>query len=308
MALIKVLRVGLKTEVQRPVGQTAEPAAEELVQRTGKDHRPGERLPVQQKRVPQSEQSGGVRAQLHRDVGVVQQTLKNGGVAVQGHPLPGVLEVTAVPGEENGHPGGGVRVDLLRPLSPLLHGVADKDMVVDIVCQSRDLRIGVGPQLQDRDLFFRPVSRNEFSCQFSRLLGTEGGLQGDEIEGHGQLHPPAGSRDAGRYLVAIIPPVGVLREVVIDPPVRGMEDMGAVLVDEDAAGVEAVVSVSAHMVPLFQHQHPSVPPAGQFSGGHRPGEAGADDQTVIVCHIVLLVFRFQDYFNTGHGVRKERMS
>ncbi len=38
-----------------------------------------------------------------------------------------------------------------------------------------------------------------------------------------------------------------------------MEDVGAVLVNQDAGFVQTVESVAAHMGTLFQHQHP---PAG----------------------------------------------
>ena len=61
--------------------------------------------------------------------------------------------------------------------------------------------------------------------------------------------------------------------------------MGAVLVDEDAGVVEAVVGVAAHVPPALQHQHVSAAVLRQPPGGYRPGVARADNQCVMVVHL-----------------------
>ena len=88
----------------------------------------------------------GVHPQADLNVGVVQHPLKHFGVALQRHTLIGVLKVAVVPGQAHRHPGGGAGVDLLRLLAPLLHGVVDKDVLVDIVRNGGHLRVRVLPQ------------------------------------------------------------------------------------------------------------------------------------------------------------------
>ena len=92
----------------------------------------------------------------------------------------------------------------------------------------------------------------------------------------------------GDHPVLVAPPLGILGEIVEHPPVIGVEDVGAVLVDQHPVLVQAVVGVAADVPPLFQHQDPLAGPSRQLPRGHRPGEAGADDQNVVVFHGDLL--------------------
>ena len=60
-----------------------------------------------------------------------------------------------------------------------------------------------------------------------------------------------------------------------------MENVGAVLMNEHAGLVKAVVGVAAHMVPPLQHQHALAAALSQLPGGHGAGHARTDDQTII---------------------------
>ena len=59
-----------------------------------------------------------------------------------------------------------------------------------------------------------------------------------------------------------------------------MEDVRAVLVDQQAGGVEPVIGVAADMAAAVDQQHALVALAGQPLGQHAAGEAGADDEPV----------------------------
>ena len=151
-------------------------------------------------------------------------------------------------------------------------------MLVDILGQIGDLGVGVLPQLQNGDLLFRAIGLHQLLLQDLGFFQAEGQHQTSQIKGHRHLH----AVDVGHHPVLIIAPLGEAGQVLIDPPVGGMEDMGAILVDEDAGVVQAVVGIAADMVPAFQHQHPLAAPFGQLPGGYRAGKARADDQAVEV--------------------------
>ncbi len=171
VALEIVLVQGLEPEVQGAVGQGAEAAAEQLVRRAGVDHRPGNGPPSTVSTSPSSPSRG--RASTPSStvmLGWSSMRLKQGGVALQGHALIGVLEIAVVPGQEDRHPGGGVGVDLLRGLAPLLHGVVDKDVLIDVVGQGGDLRVRILPQLQNGDLLLRAVGGDQLLPQPLPLL------------------------------------------------------------------------------------------------------------------------------------------
>jgi len=213
---------------------------------------------------------------------VVQQGLEHGGVALQRHALVGVLKVAAVLRQKDRHPGGGVGVDLLRRLPPLLHGVADKDVAIHIVGQGGQLRVGILPQLQNGDLFLHAIGGYQLLRQGAGLLRRKGGPQGDQVEGHRVLQPPVPVGEIGHHLVLVGPPAGEAGEIVKHAGAVGVEDMGAVLVDQHPRLVEAIIGVAAHMVPALQHQYPLAAPLGQLPGRHGTGQAGSDDKAVIL--------------------------
>ena len=191
-----------------------------------------------------------------------------------------VLEVAAVLGQEHRHPGGGVGVDVLRALSPLLHGVVDKDVLVHIIGQSGNLGIGILPQLQNGDLLLRAVGSDEPLGQAVGLLRSEGRPHGHQIEWHRHFHPALFRRNVGHHLMLIVQPGGEAGQIVKDPLIVGVKDMGTVPVDEHTGLVKAVVGVAAHMVPALQHQHLFPAPLGQLPGADGPRHTGADDQAV----------------------------
>ena len=134
-----VLLQRFEGKIQRAVGEGAEPEAKQLVRLAGVDNLAVKGGAVYLQCVTgQVQPTQGVRPQLHGDAGMVQHPFKHGGIALQRHPLVCILKIAVVPGQEHGHPGGGIWVNVLRPLAPLLHGVVDKDVLVHIIRQGGD--------------------------------------------------------------------------------------------------------------------------------------------------------------------------
>ena len=153
-------------------------------------------------------------------------------------------------------------------------------MLIDIVGQGGDLRVWVLPQLQNGHLFLRAIGGDELVPQALALLHAEGRLQGGEVKGHGIGHPPAPVvGDVGDDPVAIVPPLGKAGQPVEHPLVVGVEDVGAILVDQNARLVGPVIGVARHVIPPLQHQHPAAL-LRQRPGRDRSGIARAHHQRV----------------------------
>ena len=156
----------------------------------------------------------------------------------------------------------------------------DEDVLIDIVGQGGDLRVWVLPQLQNGHLFLRAIGGDELVPQALALFKAEGRLQRGEVKGHGIGHPPAlVVWDVGDDPVAIVPPLGEAGQPVEHPLVVGVEDVGAILVDQDARLVGPVIGVARHVVPALQHQHPAAL-LRQGPGRDRSGIARAHHQRV----------------------------
>ena len=158
-------------------------------------------------------------------------------------------------------------------------------MIVYILGQVGKRGVGSLAQLQDGDLSACAVSGNQFFLKLRGTLRAKRQAQRSKVEGHRQFHAAVFCGQICHHFVLIGAPGGKTGEKIKHGFVIGMEDVGAVLVNQDAGFVQTVESVAAHMGTLFQHQHP---PAGlgQYARGYRAGESGACNNTV-VCHTIL---------------------
>ena len=152
----------------------------------------------------------------------------------------------------------------------------DEDVFIHIVGHRPDLRVVVLPKGQNGDPCPLPIGGEELLLQPVGLLGREGHVERGQVEGDRHVR----AVDVGQHPVLVVPPLGEPAEPVVHPLAGGVEDMGAVLVNEHAAFVQAVVGVAAHMVPALQHQHPLSAALRQLPGRHRARVARADHQTV----------------------------
>ena len=212
---------------------------------------------------------------------MVQHGLKEGGVALQGHALILVLEIAVVLRQEDRHPGSSVGIDLIRGLAPLLHGVVDEHVLIDVVGHLGQLRVLILAQLQDGDLLLCAVGGDQLLPQTLPLLAPESLPQGGQVEGHRHLHPAAvRGRQVGHHPVLVVPPPGEAAQIAEYRLVIGVENMGAVLVDQHARLIQPVIGVAADVVPALQHQDPLSAPLSQLPGTHRAGIARTHHQGV----------------------------
>ena len=104
----------------------------------------------------------------------------------------------------------------------------------------------------------------------------------------------------------ITPPLGEPGEEFKDLLVVGVEDVGAVLVNQHPGAVRTVVGVAADVAPALRHQHA---PAlfRQTPGAHAAGEAGSCNQYVkIIVQIRFRLFSHLSQYNTAAFKNKLR--
>ena len=128
---------------------------------------------------------------------------------------------------------------------------------------------------------FRAVGLQQLFLQSGSLRRREGRPERHQVEGHRQLLPAVCPGDVGHHLMLVVAPGGKAGKIVEYPPAVGVENVGAVLMDQHAVLVKMVVSVAAHMVPALQHQHLLAAPLRQLPGGHGSRHARADDQAIV---------------------------
>lgn len=78
----------------------------------------------------------------------------------------------------------------------------------------------------------------------------------------------------------VVPPPGEAAQIAEYRLVIGVENMGAVLVDQHARLIQPVIGVAADVVPALQHQDPLSAPLSQLPGTHRAGIARTHHQGV----------------------------
>ena len=165
-------------------------------------------------------------------------------------------------------------------------------MLIHVVRDGGDLRVGVLPQLQDGHLTLGGVGGQQLLPQPCPLLHAEGVFQGVQIEGHRKEKAPVrllAGRDhvrivpgnVGDYPVLIAPPLRKPGQKIEDLFIVGVKDVGAVFVDEHPVVVQTVVGVAADVVPALQHQH-AFSLFRQSPGGHRAGVARARHPDIVM--------------------------
>ena len=196
------------------------------------------------------------------------------------HALPRFLEIPVVMGDQHRHTACHSRIDLLRRLSPLLHGIMKKNIFINIICNLTDLRVFMLPKLQDRYTALQPKCIDELLLQCIRLLLLIYHMKGVQVEGHrDQL-----AMDICHNLMSKCIPVRKTREIVIRFLLLCMENVRSILVDQDSMFILLVIAVAADMVSLLQYQHLSSRFC-QIPGCHTASHTSTNDHTIK--HILL---------------------
>jgi len=233
--------VGLHFEMDAPVWEGSKGVIHELVDGAG---------------VEDEVVAGGVEAleaciQFHFDVGPVQHLPDHLGVALEGYALIGVLEVPVVPGEVHGDAGGDGAVQGRGAGAPLLLGVVDEDILVDVFGEEYQIRVILGHEVLDGDLGAVLVALEELVLDpVGQFLG-KCFADGVEVEGDGDLVAFYDRDHSVHVRVESREPV----EEIPHSLVGGVKDVGAVPVDHYPVPVAVVEAVAGDVVGAVDDGH-----------------------------------------------------
>ena len=202
---------------------------------------------------------------------MVEHVLEELGVTLGGHAL--VLcrgEVAIVVANKDGHASGNRRVNLVGGLAPLLHGVVEKDVLIDVVGDLGELGVVLLAQLHDGDLLVLTEGRHELLVERLSPLVAKGELERSVVEG--DRHERA--VDIGQNLVLVASPLSEAREVLVHAVVHGVVDVWTVLVHQDARIIHVVVGIAANVVASLDD--------GNLHAA-RLGKAACADRTCVAC-------------------------
>ena len=259
------------TELERDaaVGQIAEAPVHEFVHRAGVENAAVSAFLLYV--VP-----GGV--ELHGDVPVGEHLFQHGGVAFLRNALPAVLKIAVVAAHVDGHATGDRRIELFRFHAPLLHGVEEKNFLVDVLGKEVEIVVVGLAQFENGDLFIEAETGDELVFEAGGQSFREHLTHGVQIEGDGYELAVYEAHD----LVHVRMP---FREAGDEIPgglhVR-MKDVRAVLVDADAVSVVIIVAVAPYVRFLVHHEC-LFAPVGKNPGYGCAGNAGSHDDVLHCC-------------------------
>ena len=209
---------------------------------------------------------------------MVEQALEETRVALRRHALMRCgREVAVIVAHEHGDAPGDGRVNLVGRLAPLLHGVVEEDVLVDVVCHLGELGIVLLTQLHDGHLLVLAEGGHELLIETLALLVAKRELERGVVERN--RHELA--LDVGKHLVLIVGPLGEAGQELVHAVIGGVVDVRAVLVNEDASVIEAVVSVSRDVRTTLQDGHLIATRLGQTAGAGGTGVSGTHDEDVV---------------------------
>ena len=209
---------------------------------------------------------------------MVEHVLKERRVALLRHALEGSLrEVAIVIAHKDGDAAGDRGVDLVGRLAPLLHGVMQKDVLVDVIGDLGKIRVVLLTQLHNGHLDILAKGLHELLVQLLAALVTKGELETRMVEGYGHK----GAVDVGEHLVLIIRPLGKARQEIVHALVKSVIDMRTVLVDQDSGLVSAVIGIARNVATALQNGNTIADGLGETAGANGTGISSTDDNHVV---------------------------
>ena len=204
--------------------------------------------------------------------------LEQRGIAVLRHALERSLrEVAIVIAHKDGNAAGDRGVDLVGRLAPLLHGVMQKDVLVDVIGDLGQVGIVLLTQLHNGHLDVLAKGLHELLIQLLAALIAKGELKARVVKGHGHK----GAVDVGKHLVLVVRPLGKARQEIVDALIKGMVDVRTVLVDQDSRLVSAVEGIARNVATALQNGNTIADGFGKTAGANGTGITGADDDHVV---------------------------
>lgn len=202
------------------------------------------------------------------------------GVAAHGDALVAVVEVVVVVGEAAGQALDDARGQVLAVAAPLLLRVALHERLEDVAAHERErllLEVGGLADVLGGDLL------RDLGAGVGRR-DDAGPHPGERV--HVERHVVHLSAEVGHGRVHVVVELGEAVHVVPDVPHRRVEDVGAVAVDVDALDLLGV-DVAGDVVAAVDDEDGL---AGLACGvcEHGAGQAGSDDEVVVLGHAGLL--------------------
>ena len=204
--------------------------------------------------------------------------LEQRGIAVLRHALERSLrEIAIVIAHKDGNAAGDRGVNLVGRLAPLLHGVMQKDVLIDIIGDLGKIRVVLLAQLHNGHLDVLAKGLHELLVQLLAALIAKGELKARMVKGHGH----EGAVDVGEHLVLVVRPLGKARQEVMDALVKSVIDVRTVLVDQDSGLVSAVVGITRDVAATLQNGNTIADSFGKTAGANGTGITGADNDHVV---------------------------
>ena len=269
----------LELHVERAVRQRAQVEVEQLIERTGIDNLAAVDLATDlDGGLVDLKEIAGVHVAEHVDQVVVEHMLEQRRVAVLRHTLEGSLrEIAVIVAHKDGNATGDRGIDLVGRLAPLLHGVMQKDVLVDVIGDLGQVGVVLLTQLHNGHLDILAKGLHELLIQLLAALITKGELETRMVEGHGHK----GAVDVGEHLVLIIRPLGKARQEIVHALVKGVIDMRTVLVDQDSGLVSAVIGIARNVATALQNGNTIADSLGKTAGANGTGISSTDDNHVV---------------------------
>ncbi len=133
--------------------------------------------------------------------------------------------------------------------APLLHGVMQKDVLVDVIGDLGKSGSFFFAQLHDGHLDVLAKGLHELLVQLLAALIAKGELEARMVKGHGHK----GTVNVGEHLVLVVRPLGKARQEIVHALVKGVVDVRAVLVDQDSGLVSAVIGIARNVATALQN-------------------------------------------------------
>ena len=204
--------------------------------------------------------------------------LEQRGIAVLRHALERSLrEVAIVIAHKDGNAAGDRGIDLGGRLAPLLHGVMQKDVLVDVIGDLGQVGVVLLTQLHNGHLDVLAKGLHELLIQLLAALIAKGELKARVVKGHGHK----GAVDVGKHLVLVVRPLGKARQEIVDALIKGMVDVRTVLVDQDSRLVSAVEGIARDVTTALQNGNAIADGFGKTAGANGTGITSADDDHVV---------------------------
>ena len=176
---------------------------------------------------------------------MVKHVFKELGVALFWHALIGCTwEVTIIIADKDWNATCDGLVNLVWSLTPLLHGVVQEDVLINVVSNLFQIWIVLLAKLHDRNFDVLTKRENQLLIEFLATLFSKGKLQRLVVKRN--RHQLA--VNVSQNFMLVVSPLSKAREELVNTVTHGVVDVWTVLVNKNARVIKAIVSVAGNVV------------------------------------------------------------